>query len=190
MVGCVAQARPPAGWQSGGVALVLPRATWNAGWTSVEMLHDGRVIVNGVTWYTIDAAGRVVDGDGEPVAMLRPDGRLLGADDEDLGFVGPTSAAAPGAPHATAAIAPSGQVLRYDEDGNAAGVGAWSGCGPYAPSLHACMLVTHLVSARFPVQGPINRSPMTPYGPFAPSVPALSPGTGTGLGIGIGFGTP
>ncbi len=181
LVGCLSQTRPPPGWQQGGAPLLVQRATWNAGWTSVEVLLDGRVIVNGVDWFVIDAAGRVLDGDGEPVAMLQPDGRLLGVDGEDMGFVGVTASSAPGASHATSAIAPNGQVYRYDEGGHASTVGAWSGCGPHPATLHACTLVTHLVSLRFPMPRSWNRTPTTPYGPFTPGLPSMAPGFGFGL---------
>ncbi len=181
LLGCAGRGRPPLGWQLGGAPLTVPRATWNAGWTSVELLTDGRVIVNGIDWFVVDGAGRIVDEDGQPVAMLQRDGRLLGGDDEDLGFVGVAAASAPGSKHATMAIAPNGDVLRYDDDGEVGTAGAWSGCGHYAQTLQVCMLVTHLVSARFPA-APLHRTPITPYGPFAPNP---LPGNGISIGFGV-----
>jgi hypothetical protein len=179
-LGCAA-ATPPAGWQQGGAPLLLPRATWTHPWATVELVQDGRVMVNGRVAFQIDAAGRVLDLDAQPVALLRPDGRLVGSGEVDMGAVGPTSAALPGARYASLAIAPNGQVIKYDDDGDMTAGGSWAGCGFYAPSLQACMLVTLLVATKYQPYRPINRYPMTPYGtPYGTSV---MPGYGLGLGF-------
>lgn len=173
VAGCAA-ATPPPGWQQGGAPLLLPRATWISNGASVELMPDGRVFVNGEPAFGIDPVGRVFEVNGQAIAMLRPDGRLVGSGDVDLGTVGPTSAAEAGARYATLAIAASGQVLRY-QDGEPAAVGGWSGCGAFAPALQACMLVTYMVATRFQPSGPFDRTRTTPYG-----TPVMS---GFGLGI-------
>ena len=136
--------------------------------------------VNGRDVFAIDRVGRVVDPDAQPVALLRPDGRLIGAGNVDLGSVGPTAAALPGARYASLAIAPSGQVLRYADDGDMTSVGSWAGCGTYAMTLQACMLVTLLVATKYQPSRPINTYP-TRYGtPYGSSV---MPGYGLGMGV-------
>lgn len=178
--GCAA-ATPPPGWVQGGAPLYPPHAMWMHAGSTIELLQDGRVIVNGRESFAIDAVGRVMDPEAQPVALLRPDGRLIGAGNEDLGSVGPTAAALPGATYASLAIAPSGQVIRYAPDGDMAPLGAWTGCGTYVMTLQACMLVTLLVATKYQPTRPINRYPNTPYGtPYGSSV---MPGYGLGLGI-------
>jgi hypothetical protein len=176
LAGCAATT-PPAGWLQGGAPLLLPRATWSSVNATVEVEPDGRVFVNGVPAFGIDRAGRVFDTDGQAVALLRPDGRLLGSGDTDLGTVGATSAATAGARYATLAIAPSGQVIRYADDGDMVALGSWAGCGMYAPSLQACMLVTYLVATRYQPYRPFNRYQTTPYGT------PLTPGFGLGIPV-------
>jgi hypothetical protein len=57
------------------------------------------------------------------------------------------------------------------------------GCGAYAPSLQACMLVTYLVATRFRPQTPVSRWPGSPYSPWGPSPwgTPYSPGFGFGI---------
>jgi hypothetical protein len=176
VAGCVS-AVPPPGWQQGGAPLLVARATWNAGATSVEIAQNGHVFVNDREVFTVDGAGRVFDADSQPIALLRRDGRLVGSGNEDWGAVGPTSAAAPGARYASLAIAPSGQVLQLEDNGDTEPAGAWFGCGLYAQSLQTCMLVTYLVSTRFRPLEPINRYRTSPFGT------PLSPGLGVGIPI-------
>jgi hypothetical protein len=179
VAGCAATTPPP-GWQQGGAPLFVPRATWVSNGASVELMPDGRVFVNGNPAFGIDPAGRVFDVDGQAIAMLRPDGRLVGSGNVDMGAVGATSAAEAGARYATLAIAASGQVLRY-QDGEPSAAGGWTGCGTFAPALQACMLVTYMVITRYQPAGPFNRTGTTPYGtPFG--TPIMS---GFGLGIPI-----
>lgn len=165
----------------GGAQLFPQRATWTHAYSTIELLPDGRVIVNGRETFAIDRAGRVMDPDAQPVALLRPDGRLIGAGEVDLGRVGPTAAALPGAPYASLAIAPNGQVVRYADDGDMSSLGAWAGCGYYAVTLQACMLVTLLVATKYQPYRPINRYPGTPYG--TPYGSGVMPGYGLGVGI-------
>lgn len=174
--GCVGSATPPPGWQQGGAPLFVPRATWTFRYNAVELLPDGRVIVNERHVFSIDRAGRVYDPDGRPIALLRPDGRLVGPGEDDLGAVAPTAAALPGEGYASLAIAPDGRVIKQD-DSDPTSLGSWAGCGFYAMSLQACMLVTLLVSTKFQPYRPINRYPTTPYG-----TPVM-PGYGVGLGL-------
>lgn len=175
LFGCAA-ATPPPGWQQGGAPLIVPRATWTQPYANVELLPDGRVLVNGLDTFAIDRVGRVIDLDGQPVAMLRPDGRLVGSGNVDMGAVGPTAAALPGAQYASLGIAASGQVIKYADDGDMTPSGSWAGCGMYAPSLQACMLVTLLVTIKYQPYRPINRYQSTPYG-YGNGMP------GYGLGI-------
>lgn len=172
--GCAGSSVPPPGWQQGGAPIFLPRATWTYRYTAVELLPDGRVIVNERHVFSLDRAGRVFDPDGGSIALLRPDGRLVGNGGEDLGAVAPTAAALPGEGYASLAIAPDGRVIKQDESDPTA-LGSWAGCGFYAVSLQACMLVTLLVTTKFQPYRPINRYPTTPYG--TPAMP------GFGLGI-------
>jgi hypothetical protein len=119
--------------------------------------------------FTMDRAGRVYQPDNEPVAVLEPDGRLVGKDDALLGKVGVRNSSPPGKDVAWLSINEHGQVVRFDPDGEAAGDGGWVGC---EPAIRACTLTTHivaLVESRWR-----RRSPM--YGP------------GVGVGIGVGFG--
>lgn len=178
LLGC-ASTVPPPGWQQGGAPLWLPRAAWRSGLATIDLLEDGRVMMNGTSSFMIDAAGRVIDADGNPVALLQPDGRLIGNKGEDLGVVGPVTASAPGSRYAWLGLLPSGQVVRYDDEGRTAAGGTWVGCGGYPTTLQACMLVTYLVATRFPppppsgyygnpYNNPWNNTPYSPWGPTSP----------------------
>lgn len=183
--GC-AGATPPPGWQQGGAAIYPVRATWTHRFHTIELYPDGRVIINGRDTFAIDRAGRVMDPESNPVALLRPDGRLVGAGNEDWGAVGPTAAALPGAKSASIAIAPGGQVIRYGDDGDQRMLGSWAGCDVYAVTLQACMLVTYLVATHYQPSRPFNRYPTTPYStPYGSPYgsPYMGPGVGFGLGI-------
>ncbi|MEZ4297672.1 MAG: hypothetical protein R3B70_22115 [Polyangiaceae bacterium] len=126
--GC-ASTVPPPGWQQGGAMLWVPNAAWRAGSMNVDLLGDGQVVMNGTARFRIDAAGRVMDADGDPVALLRRDGKLVGNEGEELGTVGPTTAAVPGAPYASLGILPSGQVVRFEENGARRAEGPGRGAG-------------------------------------------------------------
>lgn len=177
---------PPPGWQQGGTPLWLQRAVWRTGTINVDLMQDGQVMINGTSRFRIDPAGRVIDAEAQPVALLLPDGRLLGTKGEDLGVVGPVTAAAPGSSYAWLGLLPSGQIVRYDDEGRTQSGGSWMGCGGYAPSLQACMLVTYLVATRFPPAPQVNRypynSPWNSWGtPYSPWGTPYSPGLGFGI---------
>ncbi len=182
LAGC-ASAVPPPGWQQGGAPLWVPRAVWRTGTHNIDLLQDGHVMVNGTSSFLIDPAGRVIDAEGQPVALLRHDGHLVGTKGEDLGTIGPVTASAPGAPYAWLGLLPSGEIVRYDDQGGTQGGGAWMGCGAYPSSLQACMLVTYLVATRFPPAPPVNRYPTSPWNnsPASPWGTPYSPGFGFGI---------
>jgi hypothetical protein len=164
--GCTAL--PPTGWNTGGAELVIPRARWVYGDVAIELDHDGHVYVLGEHVLTVDRAGRAYDARNVPVGLLRPDGYLLGPDDERLGWVGAGQATtAEGEPWLF--VLPSGEVKRI-VDGVERPFGVWLGC--QAPTtVQACTLVTHIVGLELLAR---QREP--------------EPGIGFGLGIGVGVG--
>ena len=162
LVGCAAH--PPAGWAQGGVGLGLPHARWDRGDATVDLLPDGRVLIAGEHLYSLDAAGRVYGPEGEPFALLGPEGQLVGRDDQALGVVGVRNASAPGAHTAWLTVGERGEVVRYDDEGERHSDGVWYGCGAALPT---CTLATHLV-----VLNEVRRRPHV--------------GFGFGVGIGIG----
>ena len=156
---------PPPRWQQGGAPLVIAPARWDrAGGDSVEIKANGQVFEGGDRVLLVDRAGRVVDSDNEPVAILLPDGYVAGTDNRLLGRVGVTNAAPPGSATAWVAIMPNGQVVRFDADGDRENAGVWHGCN--GPQMRTCTLVTHILLVRSYANRP------------TPTV---------GVGIGIGF---
>jgi hypothetical protein len=139
-------AKPPPNWQSGGARLDLSGARWSRGESTIEIRPDGKVVLDKDLLLGIDAAGRVFETDGEPIAVLQPDGNLLGTDDRGMGLVGPTSASLPGAEHAWFTIGSRGEVVRYDSDGERSLDGVWEGCR--GATLRTCALVTHVILLR------------------------------------------
>ncbi len=137
---------PPSRWGVGGAALSLPWARWDAGDSSIELRPDGQVWIDDDVAFVIDGAGRVYDPDLAPLAMLEPDGRLVGTDDRDLGVVGSMHASPPGRREAWFSLLPDGTVLRYDEEGDRYAGGLWQGCQVSPSAAQACVLVTHLVT--------------------------------------------
>ncbi len=144
LVACAA--KPPPRWAEGGQSLVIPRARWERHGEVVDILPDGRVLVDGEHAFTVDGAGRVYEPNNEPVSVLEPDGRLRGKDDADLGEVGLMSAAPKGSKYAWVVIAPNGHVTTYDEEGRPRHDGVWSGC--VGESVQTCTLVSHLLVER------------------------------------------
>lgn len=144
-LGC-SGALPPTGWSVGGAPLALPWARWDLGDTSIELRPDGQVWIDGDVAFVIDGAGRVYDPELAPLALLEPDGRLVGTDDRDLGVVGSMHASSPGRQEAWLSLLPDGTVLRYDEDGDRYAGGLWQGCQGSPSASQACVLVTHLVT--------------------------------------------
>jgi hypothetical protein len=174
-IGCTP--RPPAHWAQGGSPLDIPRARWVRGDASIEIAPDGRVLVNGEHQLTIDHAGRIFDIDAHPVALSERDGRLIGPDDKPLGMAGVWSASLPGEASAWLSVLPSGEVVRYGDDGVRTSMGAWVGnCMASASAHQTCMIVTHLLGMKLKDERPYYRG----YNP------GYSPGLG-GPGVGIGL---
>lgn len=172
VVGCSTQ--PPAKWAEGGAPLVMTQATWERPYAPVvELLSDGRVFVGGDLFWTVDGAGRVVDSEGKPVAMLEQDGSVEGLDHKHLGGVDLNSAAPPGSEYAWLTMDQQGVVTRYDSEGTAFLAGIWRGCD--GPAQQTCMLISHLLS--FSTQWQQRESNV-----------GVSVGVGIGVGIGIGIG--
>jgi hypothetical protein len=143
-LGC--SATPPPNWASGGAPVALGNARWTRDDEVFELKADGSVMEDDDVLFRIDQVGRVYEDDGEPVAVLLPNGHLVGNDDVGMGEVGPISASFPGAAFAWLSIGPQGQVIRYDSDGGTYGDGGWDGCA--GPVLPTCTLVTHLIALR------------------------------------------
>src|SRR5690349_8803900 len=134
---------PPAAWATGGARLTLDEAHWEGG-GDVALHKDGRVTVDGDLAFSIDVAGRVYDDDGDPAAVLLPDGNVAGTDRSHYGRVGVTNASPPGSEVAWLSVTPDGAVTLYDlEDGDRRAAGRWTGCK--GPVLRTCTFVTHLV---------------------------------------------
>jgi len=165
-------ATPPANWARGGAPLDLPRARWVLGPNTVDVMPDGQVLLNGEHEWSVDRGGRVFDPDGQPIALLEPDGRVVGPDDKPLGVVGALHASLPGQETAWLSVAPSGQVIRYDEeDGDRLGFGVWAGCNVSPRAHQTCTLVSHLLALRL-------REREREGG---------GPGISVGIGVGIGI---
>jgi hypothetical protein len=164
VAGCAA--KPPPRWVEGGAQLVIAPARWDReGSDPIEIHADGKITKDGDPYLLVDRAGRVVDEDNEPVAILLPDGQLAGPDNTPLGRVGDTNASPPDRVTAWLAVMPDGTVVFFDEDGDRHRGGVWRGCA--GPQHRTCTLITHVISVR---NYKPNRS-----------------GVGVGLGIGIGF---
>lgn len=155
--------KPPVHWESGGAPLILPNARWDRGDDDViEIRSDGKVYEDGDLILVVDRAGRIVDEDYEPIALLLADGHVAGTDNRLLGRVGQANAAPPGSASAWLAILPNGQALAFDEEGERENAGVWQGC--QGPALRTCTYVMHVIR----VQQYINR-----------------PRTGVGVGVGV-----
>jgi hypothetical protein len=141
-------ATPPANWATGGAMLDIPRARWVYGDLTVDVLPDGRIFLNGEHELNVDRGGRVFDVQSEPMALLEPDGKLLGPDDALLGYVGELHASLPGDETAWLTVTLSGEVLRYLDDGDRASFGVWMGCNISPRAHQTCTLVTHLLGNR------------------------------------------
>jgi hypothetical protein len=160
------QTRPPANWAQGGSPLDIPRARWTRENRVIDIMPDGKVLADGEHLFTLDRAGRVYEPDNDPIAVLQPDGQLVGTGDTSLGKIGLRNASLPGKAVAWLSLGDQGDVQRFDPEGDPHPDGAWAGCGA---SVRACTLTTHIITL---VE---SRRPRG-YG-YGPSV-----------GIGIGFG--
>lgn len=138
---------PPPGWDQGGAPLVVTEAHWaRVDKDAVHVTPDGRLLEDGDVVFQIDRVGRVAKEDGEPVAVLLPDGRLAGEDRILLGHVGLVNASPPGSDTAWLSVTDDGTVIRYDEEGERINEGKWQGCE--GEKRRTCTLVTHLVFMR------------------------------------------
>jgi hypothetical protein len=150
MIACLAlgcSPTAPARWAEGGSPLLLPAARWDRGNNDpIEIQADGKVLEAGSLVFVLDRVGRVADDRYDPVAVLLPDGRLAGTDNQFLGQVGITNASPPFAGQAWLSVLPNGQVVYYSEDGERSLGGVWRGCEGAAH--RACTLVSHLVVLR------------------------------------------
>lgn len=156
---------PPPNWAPGGAPLAIGPAVWQRGEDRIELRANGEVVHDGDVVLVIDRAGRVVDEDREPVAILLPDGNVAGTDDTYLGRVGVANASPPSSEMAWLSVMPDGNVVRFDADGERSSDGKWSGCS--GPQMRACTFVTHLYALR-----EYSRQPRS--------------GVGFGIGVGVG----
>lgn len=112
----------------------------------VDLLPDGRVLIDGDEVFTVDGAGRVSNVDHEPYAVLEPGGSLIGRDEAALGQIGAANTSPPWSPEAWLTVGSDGRVTYYESDGDRIDGGKWVGCeGPVA---RTCTLVSHLVTLR------------------------------------------
>ncbi|MGC4090724.1 MAG: hypothetical protein QM756_23200 [Polyangiaceae bacterium] len=153
----------PPHWPEGGAALQIPTARWQQGDDPIEIRPNGEVLQDGSLVFVIDRVGRVADAEYDPMAILLPDGHLVGTDDQYLGQLGVTNAAPPWSQQAWLSVSAEGRVVAFDSDGDRTSLGRWEGCEGAA--LRTCTLVTHLLA--------LKRHRTRPSGP------------GIGLGIGM-----
>lgn len=160
-IGCTP--KPPQSWESGGAPVIITQARWDrSDGDVIEIRADGKIYEDGDLIMVVDRAGRIVDEDYEPVAVLLPDGHVSGTDNRLLGRVGHANAAPPGATAAWLAILPNGQALMFDEEGERESLGVWYGCE--GPQKRTCTYVMHTIL----VQRYLNR-----------------PRSGVGVGVGV-----
>ncbi|WP_437998018.1 hypothetical protein WMF26_46825 [Sorangium sp. So ce185] len=171
-------ATPPANWARGGALLDIPRARWVHGNLAVDVLPDGKILVNGEHQLNVDRGGRVFGLEAEPLALLEPDGRVIGPNDDPLGQIGVLHASLPGEATAWLTVAQSGAVIRYVEEGEREPFGVWLGCGVTPRAHQTCTLVTHLLGLR--IRKLERQTTTEPVGL----------GFGSGLGLGFGAGSP
>lgn len=155
--------KPPPNWATGGARLALTTARWTRSDATVDVRPDGKVLMDGDAVLGIDAAGRVFETDGEPVAVLDREGNLVGRDSTHMGMVGSQTASFPGDRTAWVGLGPRGEVIRFGSEGERSQDGYWQGCAGAMAS--TCMLVTHMILLR-----EWQRRPRV------------------GVGIGVGFG--
>jgi hypothetical protein len=138
----------PANWARGGAMLDVPRARWVVGTAVVEVFPDGRIVMNDEDEMTVDRGGRVFDPGHEPVALLEPDGRLVGPGDKPLGNVGVLHASRAEEANAWLSVMPTGEVVRYGDDGERATLGVWIGCNQSYSAHQTCTLISHLLAPK------------------------------------------
>lgn len=164
-----APAKPPR-WAEGGAPLAFASARWDReSGGAVELRPDGHVLVDGDLLFVLDRVGRVTNEDYDPLAVLLPDGQLVGTDHQALGRLGVTNASPPGALEAWLAVTPDGKVTYFDTDGARVPGGVWHGCR--GPVLRSCTLVTQLLA----------------LANYRGARPVVGIGVGVGVGVGVGF---
>jgi hypothetical protein len=141
--------RPPLHWGQGGTRLDIPRARWTRGGHLIDIMNDGRVLIDGEHTFSLDVAGRVFDPEGEPIALLEDDGHIVGKDEAALGRIGIQNAALPGRDVAWLALSDKGEVVLFDNDGDGHPDGGWESCGA---AVRTCTLVTHLIALKESLQ--------------------------------------
>jgi hypothetical protein len=162
-------ANPPVHWNEGGATLLLPEANWARNDEGdIRLRRDGRVLVDGDLWLTLDSAGRVFDADREPLALLETNGHLAGNEQEHLGRIGLHNASPPWTNVAWLRVARDGTVVAFGSDAEPVHLGTWRGCN--GPAVRACTLVSHLVLL----------DSLRGYGPPMPP-PTMQPGIGLGF---------
>lgn len=174
LAACGAGPHPPARWAYGGARLDLPPAQWTYDGDSVEIRPLGpdyaQVLVDGDVALYVDRVGRVYDRYKRSLAVLEPDGRLVGVDNELLGTVGAVNAALPGRAHAWLSMT-QGAVVKYQADGSPIGAGQWLGCGATPFTAQTCLLVSYVLYFEDEGERTGEKVPI-------------------GIGIGIGVGGP
>lgn len=176
-IGC-AGPRPPAHWVSGGGRLDLVNARWVYNGEPVEIRSRGdsaEITVDNDVEIVLDRVGRVYDRYQIPVAVLEPDGRLVGKGEELLGVIGSSYAALPGRANAWLAISPQGMVVKYEPDGSQKAVGQWFGCGVTPFSQQACLLVSYLLFFEDEGSAAIEATPAMGVGVGVGAVPTFGP---------------
>ncbi|KYF61120.1 hypothetical protein [Sorangium cellulosum] len=169
-------ATPPANWARGGALLDIPRARWVYADLAIDVMPDGKVLVNGDHQLNVDRGGRVFGLEAEPVALLEQDGRVTGPNDDALGTIGVLHASLPGEANAWLTVAQSGAVIRYADDGERQPFGAWMGCDVTPRAHQTCTLLTHLLGMRVrKLERQTTTEPVR---------------MGFGSGFGFGMGTP
>ena len=108
---------------------------------------------------------------------MLPDGRVVGPGDDPLGNVGTVNASLPDEKDAWISVMPTGEVVRYLDDGERMNFGAWIGCNAQPVHL-TCTLITHILGMRIKDEQDRMRAAASHFGG------GLAP-TGSGLGIGV-----
>lgn len=174
----------PANWARGGAPLELGAATWERPDAEpVQLTAAGDVFVDGELWYHVDAQGRLIDGDGDPAALLSSDGQVFSATNTYSGRVGVRNASPPWSGVAWVRIGEDGVVSWFDDDGVPHNEGRWTGCE--GSRVRLCTLLTHWILLsqtrynRTPYFGPPYYPYPYPYYPYYPY--PMRPGVGFGI---------
>ncbi len=156
----------PANWARGGAMLDVPRARWVVGSATIELHPDGRVMMNDEEQMTVDRGGRVYDPAHEPIALLEPDGRVVGPGDKPLGNVGVMHASRADEKNAWISVMPTGEVVQYGSYGERSTLGVWIGCNGSYSAHQACTLISHLLGPKIiSAQNATRYLPGYGYGP-------------------------